>query len=285
MQLDLRFGLYRILGNDLPPRHGTEQTLMNTQWMLENEFDPENTEKVFILNRIFNPEKLENLKRLLTDAKKEYIELPFEIEKFRALKTDLDRIKYVTNVNPARNYCLLDGARRNFDVILPLDGACYFPRQGWYAFEEVVWSMPDVGYFAIPMARVGTLQEALIDGVPQLRERYVIGDRAVYGMREPQLAFTKHADRTFNETLPYGRVDKVELLWKLGIAGAWDNWEPQIRKLALKEASKWWGTVPMCGWCIRLPAHSLRDGDILDRGHARSLALSALPQLVQRFYS
>ena len=36
--------------------------------------------------------------------------------------------------------------------------------------------------------------------------------------------FHRDAPLAFDESYPYGRRDKVELLWRLGVAGAWDGW-------------------------------------------------------------
>ena len=49
--------LFRILGNDLSGLHGENQTFTNLKFTLENEPDFLNTDKMFLLNRIIDPEK------------------------------------------------------------------------------------------------------------------------------------------------------------------------------------------------------------------------------------
>ena len=50
--------IIRILGNDLSGLHGENQTYNNLKFTLENEPEFENTDKMFLLNRIYNQEKI-----------------------------------------------------------------------------------------------------------------------------------------------------------------------------------------------------------------------------------
>lgn len=94
--------LYRILGNDLPPRHALNQTMENLQFLLEHELDVAHTEildpdvsrsilhieKYFVLNRIANPDTLDGIRKLLFDygVSEDYIiEIPFEWEEYSKL--------------------------------------------------------------------------------------------------------------------------------------------------------------------------------------------------------
>src|SRR6266511_1514394 len=47
--------LYRILGNDLPPRHKSGQVIQNVGFILANEPTFPNTKKWWVLNRIIDP--------------------------------------------------------------------------------------------------------------------------------------------------------------------------------------------------------------------------------------
>ena len=59
------FILYRILGNDLPPRHGSRQTLENLRFLLDNEPDFPDLEKRWVVNRIADGEREAELIALL----------------------------------------------------------------------------------------------------------------------------------------------------------------------------------------------------------------------------
>ncbi|KAI9231293.1 MAG: hypothetical protein BYD32DRAFT_217821 [Podila humilis] len=69
--------LYRILGNDLPPRHRPGQTLSNVRFILEHEPEFNKTRKLWVLNRIVDPQAEASLIQLLNHHRQEYITIPF----------------------------------------------------------------------------------------------------------------------------------------------------------------------------------------------------------------
>lgn len=94
--------LYRILGNDLPPRHAVNQTMENLRFLLEHELDVAQTvvldpdvspsilhiDKFFVLNRIANPDTLQGIRKLLFDygvSEDHIIDIPFEWEEYAKL--------------------------------------------------------------------------------------------------------------------------------------------------------------------------------------------------------
>ena len=275
----LTVGVFRILGNDLPPRHSAEQTFRNVKFMLDHEEVFENVSPVWCLNRIVDPVKLAELKELL--ANEQVIEIPFERDEYRKLSEWNDKIRYVTNVNGARNVCI-DQGLANFDVVLPLDGAHFIRREGWYPFEEMLYDFPEEANYAIPCHRAETYDEIISgDFIPQIREQYEFGGgQKRTGIREPAIAFTSRADVRFNEELVYGKCNKAELLFRLGIPGVWEWWEPQIKEAALKKKSAFYGCTQIQGWTIRLPSKESgkSEGDNLNRGHQRSLGIKKLIQ-------
>ena len=74
--------LYRIIGNDLPPRHKEGQTLSNLAFILQHEQSFPNTRKIFVLNRIVDPVNEAAIIRLLDEYKMEYIRAPFHEEDY-----------------------------------------------------------------------------------------------------------------------------------------------------------------------------------------------------------
>lgn len=69
--------LYRILGNDLPPRHRPGQTLSNVRFILEHEPEFNKTRKLWVLNRIVDPQAEASLIQLLKHHRQDYISIPF----------------------------------------------------------------------------------------------------------------------------------------------------------------------------------------------------------------
>lgn len=102
--------MYRIIGNDLPPRHALNQTLQNLHFLLSNEHNISNTvqlfgpspsdnrpalhiDKYFVLNRITSADTRTAIRRLLLEkgiSDDRILEIPFEWEEYeqRQLRWD-----------------------------------------------------------------------------------------------------------------------------------------------------------------------------------------------------
>jgi|GEM_PF-1269853 len=264
------FVLYRIIGNDLYPRHRKGQSRENLRFILENEPPLAGCEKKFVVNRIIDSEEEQAVIDLLNEHGFAYIHVPFRPEAYRGVSLDtgclpgpgylageeyenlklylknrvagaLNRLKnnYVMNNNGARNAALRDG-RERARWVLPWDGNCFVTASAWEQIRRDVSAASHLKYFAVPMARVMNNRALLEDDfVPEPVE-------------EPQLLFRNDAGEEFNEEYSYGRRPKVELFWRLGISGIWDNWgnDPwdQDRRPLSPEAGQF-GTA---GWVARL---------------------------------
>ena len=77
---------FRILGNDLKSLHGENQTLNNLAFTLKHEPDFPDTDKMFLLNRIYDKTKKNNIISLLNKYNVRYIDLPFEEKKFKKIR-------------------------------------------------------------------------------------------------------------------------------------------------------------------------------------------------------
>jgi hypothetical protein len=265
-----RFVLYRIIGNDLYPRHDAGQSLANLRFVLEHEPDLEGCEKRWLLNRIRQPEKLRELMALLDRYGFGYDVIPFDDSAFQKVPWDweilpepsflasksfrqllihqrqsweiaLYRCKnnYLMNNNGARNRALELG-RRRADWVLPWDGNCFVTAEGWRGLRSAVLHQSAADYFHVPMQRVA-------DNADLLNPEFVADPQD-----EPQLVFAAGAFEQFNPAYPYGRRPKVELFWRLGLAGTWDAWldEPwdQPRRPQLVPVP----SCPKAGWVARL---------------------------------
>ena len=166
------FVLYRILGNDLYPRHKPGQTFENFAFLLRHEPSLECCEKRWVVNRIFDPEQEAAVIRLLRDHNQTYLHLPFDWdvyatvgldwsgfpernffqgENFARMKepqriraeTKLRRLKnlYVMNNNGARNAALREG-RTLAKWVLPWDGNCFSTSSAWAQIRSGVTRRP-----------------------------------------------------------------------------------------------------------------------------------------------
>lgn len=265
-----RFVLYRIIGNDLHPRHNEGQSMANLRFILEHEPDLEGCEKRWLLNRIRDHDKLQALIEVLESFGYGYDVIPFELEVFHEVQWDWDVLpspdylvskhylrlnktqreclevafyrhknNYLMNNNGARNKALELG-RLRADWVLPWDGNCFLTASGWASLKSAVLSQSSADYFHVPMLRVSNNSQLLDPALdPHPRD-------------EPQLVFSASATERFNEAFPYGRRPKVEMFWRLGLPGPWDAWldEPwdQPRRPRLEPIPP----CPQAGWVARL---------------------------------
>lgn len=266
-----RFVLYRILGNDLPPRHRAGQTFDNLLYLLDHEPELEDCSKRWIVNRIVDQNAQERIVGLLEERSQLYTRIPFEAQRYAQIQRSFEdfpgreffsspawralepgrRVRaidhtyhrknlYVMNNNGARNLALREG-REHGHWILPLDGSCCFTREGWQALVTVARAAEAARYLVIPMARLLENSElAEADFEPRRFD-------------EPQLGFRWDAIETFDEKLRYGRRSKAELLGRIGVehwSTSWHRhpWEQADDRAPSVEA----GRFATAGWVARL---------------------------------
>ena len=229
--------LVRILGNDLDGLHGEDQTITNLEFTLKNEYKFEDTEKVFILNRIVCVKKKKEIIELLNRYDTEFIDLPFDMDKFNKLpkitaslsqykkfgrKKIVNTLKehnlYLVNNNNSRNYCIEYGKKKGYEWIFVLDSNSFFTKED---FEDIINNIgADSEYLIIPQKR---LKDNNISNDILLTDSYK-DDIDGLPNQEPQMAFKGTSERTFNSKIPYGLAPKAELLTALGVKGKWNKW-------------------------------------------------------------
>lgn len=264
------FALVRIIGNDLYPRHKIGQTRENLRFILENEPQYPGCTKLWIVNRIVNPEEHQHILDLLKEFDQEYRDLPFIMEDYAKIHLDTNvfsetaffagttyrnllplqperaiaatyrwKNNYVMNNNGARNEALRWGKERA-KWALPWDGNCYLTPAAWQEVYQQVTASPWFTHFVVPMARMHSNQELIDNTAPP------------EPLEEPQLIFRSDTTAEFNPEFCYGRRPKVEMFWALGIPGKWntwndDLWDQKFRK-PLPEAYQY----GVAGWIARL---------------------------------
>ena len=300
------FVLYRILGNDLPPRHEEGQTIRNLRFILEHEAAFANCEKRWVLNRIVDKAQEREFIDLLEAHGHDYLHIPFELDAYRRVEWDLESFpdrsffldgrfaemskpdqlraeaharrhknRYVMNNNGARNAALAEG-RERAKWVLPWDGNCFITKEGWDAIATGIKARPYLKYVTVPMARM-TDNATLLEGAAPPE-----------AMDEPQIIFRKDAVESFDEFWAYGRRPKVELLWRLGIAGPWDAWgSDDVWDLPRPARSPEAGSSGSAGWVARLASGrtEFEAADVRalrDRGTARSDGIVTLLDQLDR---
>lgn len=264
-----RLALVRIIGNDLPPRHEPGQTLKNLRFILDHESELQQCSKRWILNRIADPRAEAAIAALLDERRQAHARIEFRPEEFARLRAETvrrpaddlgpeaagrlklraerPRLDYAIPINRARNLALRES---DADWTLPFDGNCFVTAAAWADIREGILAHPAWRYVVVPMARVTSGDDILAPGFRPAAEG------------EPQVAFRRDAPLAFDEAYSYGRRDKVELLWRLGLPGPWDRWKddpwdlPRTRRAAAK------GEVGTAGRVIRLSS----GRDALERG-------------------
>src|SRR5688500_4990500 len=88
MQSKPKILIYRILGNDLPPRHQQGQTLANLRFILQHEHLIRGVERRWILNRIWDRSVQEKLAKLLSDDGEDYQCIQFDIDHYKQQHLD-----------------------------------------------------------------------------------------------------------------------------------------------------------------------------------------------------
>ena len=233
--------LYRILGNDLPPRYTPGQTLANLRFTLEHEEELPGLEKRWLLNRIVDPQVQDELHHTIEAAGQRCDLIPFRMEEYRQAWTDLGatppechpwseefqqldalaqariadyigRAKnlYLMNNNGARNRAL-DLGFADAEWVLPWDGGCFLPAWAWPEIQEAM-QRSDLRYLCSPMHRLTDLNH--LPTATEWDQLPVV---------EPQLAFARRAAIRFDETLRYGSGPKWQVLQRIGLPGPWQE--------------------------------------------------------------
>ena len=295
------FALWRIIGNDLVPRHRKGQSRDNVAFILKHESQFPNCSKHWLLNRIYDPDEEAAIIALLEQHNQSYRRIEFDFREYAKQPLDLDTLpealrslgsgafgprkqskletrflrhknNYAMNSNSARNTALSLG-RRTAKWVLPWDGNCFVTDDGWESIQAAVTKQPFLPYFIVPMARITENTIVLKDKVPPATE-------------EPQIIFRCDAEEMFDERFPYGRRPKVELLWRLGIPGIWDRYIMEPFDLPRPALARQAYQYAQAGWVARLSsgAAQLETGNnsARRRDQAREEAIIQFLDLLDR---
>ena len=232
----------RIIGNNLPPLHNPDQSLVNMKFIIENEKLPYSSKRIWVINRIINSEVRKSIVNLLDQYKEQYKIINYEskqinniaFEDFQHSKNIFNREvsyylksknkffnkilfnfnKYIMNNNGARNFALKIGKQEKAKWTLPLDGNIFIPSAGYKKIEDDIQES-NFNYLIMPMARIDSYEE-------------INNPNKLNFCEEPQIGFSYESTLNFNENYVYGSRPKVELLQKLQVLDRWGSIRSQI---------------------------------------------------------
>lgn len=290
--------LYRIIGNEIPGRHGPGQTLRNVPYILDQEENFQGCTKRFVLNRIVNDTVERELIQHFKERNVQFTRIPFEPRAYRKVLLDtgclptLDllfhpkyhklparrklrllyavyRLKnnYVLNNNGARNAALREG-KSMAAWTLPWDGNCFLVPDAYRHIYSRM-KMFGKGYLTVPMARLLALGDKELANVSSANFT-----------EEAQIAFHCNSEMMFDEGFYYGHRAKAELLMRFAPREQWNKWKEDVgfglRCPASKNRIPWHivGRLDApAGWVARLPsgnkALEVGENALTDRDHAR----------------
>ena len=242
IELQKKYLIVRILGNDLETLHGKNQTYNNLKFTIKNESSFINTDKLYILNRIVDKKYKQQIITLLEDTKQKYIDQPFEIEKFNKLpeinmsyeefkqknpeypKTFIyyssilkEHNLYLINNNGCRNFCIEYGKQNGYEWTFVLDSNNYFTDE--YYYNIIKYISKNTHYIVIPLIRISDYG---------LKNKDILNSNNLnrtFEIEEPQVAFHINSKYKFNELIPYGISPKAEFLNAIQSKGKWNNWK------------------------------------------------------------
>jgi hypothetical protein len=241
--------LVRIIGNTMPNINDPDQNLNNLKYILENEQNLPNIEKIWILNRIVDKNMEKKYEKLLNENNKYYEKIEFNKAEFmtklnsklitlKNLTQNMNAILYLTNINGARNYAL-KRFRTNCDYVMVFDSNIFLPNNSLTKINNLC-STSNFDYILTPIKRVNEYKN--IEDIEKIPNG------------EPQIIFSKNSTLTFNEEIPYGYSNKVELLNVIGVKGAWNNWKDNERLNIISRKSDKKYNFKTVAYVVRLPS-------------------------------
>lgn len=289
----MKLFIWRILGNDVPPRHSPKQTEDILRFVLKNEPEFSGCEKVWLINRVYDDAKRERLADILQSAGRRFYISHFDWSVYNELESQDEKRLYITNVNHGRNWCVSavhdpDGICYDPEAaVAPFDGGIALRPGGFQAIRQAIDRRVAQGYLIVPMWRVPTFEDYLNESVPpKLHEDFLMANGwRKTALGEPQVLFLPGADVRFDDTLPWGMAPKVELLWRLRVPGMWDFWQPKLKLRALnKGISRFASLLAWAGFSCRLPSGNIDcERNNLIRGEARNQGWRRLIASVDKY--
>ena len=205
----------RVVGNDLPPRHGIGQTLTNLRFILDKEPTFSDTTRLWVVNRIIDSQAEADIIALLDEKGEAYMHFPFTLEGYETSWEADRKLNHIIQLNRARNVAA-DRAQRAARWTIMADGGIFFTQEGW----DIIAAGLKPNGASVQKIEVYRLMKDNSEALRFDPARYTVE-------AEQMLAYLPEANISFDEGIAYGKREKKVLLD------------------ALPDA-------PMTGYCLRL---------------------------------
>lgn len=279
MQNDLKVCLGRFLGNYCPPRSTKESRLLELKKTLSMDKHT-NPDTLWILNRIYDTHYLDDVKTILNDNQQQFSEIPFVYDTFKNIKDGKQKLRYVFNLNNARNTVVTRGLETH-DYVICADGDLFMDDVKWNEMLSNIQSKPDMNYYVLWHHRVvnETKNTFKLMSVKSLSN--------TCHSTEPVLIFTNKSTQFFDERLYYNDNCKNELCFRIGLNHS--NYIDAANKIQSKaNLSKIGGTEwTTAGVIYHLALDGTEDQEssVVNRCAARAKAIQSVCSRVDDFYN
>lgn len=208
---DICFG--RFLGNYCPPRSTKESRLKELEMILQldKKIEP-NT--LWVLNRVYDQDYLDTIKSILTDNNQQYYEIPFVYNEFDNISNTQDKVRYVFNLNNARNTLVSRGLEQ-YKYTICADGDLYMEPERYAEMCDNITCQAEKQYYMLWHHRTTHSQDD-----SSVKKMSVAPVASTCHSVEPVPVFTRHSKQFFDERLYYNDNCKNELCFRIGMKHA-----------------------------------------------------------------
>lgn len=200
-----KYSIFRILGNETPPRDAPDARLETLKFILDNEPEFPNVIKCWVINCIHDKERRELISKMLMDRNQFVVSLVLKRKEYLNSKNKSDKVVHAININGARNVAINYGKfLSEFSFIL--DGDCFFSQDLWdntrIQIENDQIKNKKRKFYSIPTLRT------TFDNVLKFNGKELLS--------EPMVVFRYDSHKYFDEKIPFGEGDKLKFLYQLG---------------------------------------------------------------------
>lgn len=278
---DICFG--RFLGNYCPPRSTKESRLKELEMILhlDEKIEPST---LWILNRIHDPDYLETIKYILTDNNQQYYEIPFVYSEYDSISNTQDKIRYIFNLNNARNTLVSQGLKQ-YKYTICADGDLYMEPSRYAEMRDNIAWQADKPYHMLWHQR--TTHDQSNNSVKKMSVAPVTN---TCHSVEPVPIFTKRSKQFFDERLYYNDNCKNELCFRIGMKhmnylAAASNMHKSFDMSKMPESSELsgenWTTVGVI-YHLALSGQEQQETHVSDRSGARRTAIQTALSRVEQ---
>ena len=199
-----KYSIFRIIGNETPPRDEPDARLNTLKFILDNEPEFPNSIKGWVLNCIHDKERRELIAKILAEKNQYVVLVPLWRKNYLKAEAKTQKITNLIGINRARNLAINHGKLISEFTFL-LDGDCLFNQDLWdKACGEIEEDQKKSHkkIYSIPTSR-STFEHALKSNDPML-------------LAEPMTVHRYDSEHYFDENIPFGEGDKLKFLYKLG---------------------------------------------------------------------